>query len=324
MSVNPISFRMPFETQLASMPSETQYVIRNVWNCITDLQSAVPVLKNQIDAVKSSAATTATTVASNASTPTQTIIQNISPTLGYLNNQVGQASYQTKQSDNGGFVLLNNSSPIAVTLAQTFSMPGIVLPWYCTIINEGTSPATLTPVSGTINGAASFSLTGGRATTVVFDGSNFFAIPLVIVPVNTPPVAHEWLASYDSTTGAFTQTQPAFTDISGVASPSQLPTPTASTIGGVESIGPVTSRWIYEIDTFGIPHLSQPSFVDLSGTATAAQVPALSALSGQITTAQLPAAGLSATITTAKLTTGGTQGSMTFTNGVLTAQVQAT
>ena len=62
MSVNPISFRMPFETQLASMPSETQYVIRNVWNCITDLQSAVPVLKNQIDAVKSSAATTATTV----------------------------------------------------------------------------------------------------------------------------------------------------------------------------------------------------------------------------------------------------------------------
>jgi len=36
------------------------------------------------------------------------------------------------------------------------------------------------------------------------------------------------------------------------------------------------------------------------------------------------AAGLSVTITTAELTTGGTQGSMTFTNGVLTAQVQAT
>ena len=34
--------------------------------------------------------------------------------------------------------------------------------------------------------------------------------------------------------------------------------------------------------------------------------------------------GISATITTAKLTTGGTQGSMTFTNGVLTAQTQAT
>ena len=34
--------------------------------------------------------------------------------------------------------------------------------------------------------------------------------------------------------------------------------------------------------------------------------------------------GISATITTAKLTTGGANGSMTFTNGILTAQTQAT
>ena len=34
--------------------------------------------------------------------------------------------------------------------------------------------------------------------------------------------------------------------------------------------------------------------------------------------------GLTATITTAKLTTGGTNGSMTFTNGILTSQTQAT
>lgn len=36
------------------------------------------------------------------------------------------------------------------------------------------------------------------------------------------------------------------------------------------------------------------------------------------------AAGITATITTAKLTTGGTNGSMTFTRGILTAQVPAT
>ena len=36
------------------------------------------------------------------------------------------------------------------------------------------------------------------------------------------------------------------------------------------------------------------------------------------------AAGLTVTITTAKLTTLGTNGSMTFTNGILTAQTQAT
>ena len=34
--------------------------------------------------------------------------------------------------------------------------------------------------------------------------------------------------------------------------------------------------------------------------------------------------GLTATITTAKLTAGGANGSMTFTNGILTAQTQAT
>jgi hypothetical protein len=44
--------------------------------------------------------------------------------------------------------------------------------------------------------------------------------------------------------------------------------------------------------------------------------------SGTLNTSRL--AGLSATIVTAKLTVGGTHGSMTFTNGLLTAQVQAT
>ena len=37
-----------------------------------------------------------------------------------------------------------------------------------------------------------------------------------------------------------------------------------------------------------------------------------------------PAAGISRTITTAKLTSGGSNGSMTFVNGILTASTQAT
>ena len=47
-------------------------------------------------------------------------------------------------------------------------------------------------------------------------------------------------------------------------------------------------------------------------------------IGGQITVGQLPAVGVSVTIATAKLTGGGANGSMTFTNGLLTAQVQAT
>lgn len=69
---------------------------------------------------------------------------------------------------------------------------------------------------------------------------------------------------------------------------------------------------------------SQPAFSDISGAATASQVPDLDALDGRITVAQLPSAGISVTITTAAITPTGAQGSMTFENGILTAQVPAT
>jgi hypothetical protein len=147
-------------------------------------------------------------------------------------------------------------------------------PWFCWIANIGAGTATLTPQTGTINGVASLPVLSNFTTVVAFDGVNWWAGTSPIVPANTPGVAHEWIASYSSTTGVFTLTQPAFTDI--------------------------------------------------SGTATAGQVPALSALTGRITTSQLPSAGLTATIVTAQLTTLGTQGSQTFTNGILTAQVPAT
>jgi hypothetical protein len=55
-----------------------------------------------------------------------------------------------------------------------------------------------------------------------------------------------------------------------------LPLPTASSLGGVESITNLSNNWISYIDTSGVPHQSQPSFSNLSGSATAAQMPAFS------------------------------------------------
>ena len=104
-----------------------------------------------------------------------------------------------------------------------------------------------------------------------WDGSNWQWVPRA---QTFTAAAHKFVATYDETTGAFTDLQPEFTDI--------------------------------------------------SGTASAAQVPALSALTGQITTSQLPSSGLNVTITTAKLTTLGANGSMTFTNVLLTGSVAAT
>lgn len=50
-----------------------------------------------------------------------------------------------------------------------------------------------------------------------------FTCSLAVLPLTYNKVAHQWLDSYTATTGLFTSSQPAFTDISGTISNSQLP-----------------------------------------------------------------------------------------------------
>ena len=54
-----------------------------------------------------------------------------------------------------------------------------------------------------------------------------------------------------------------------------LPNPSASTLGGVESIAAQSSKWINTISTSGVPSLTQPLFSDISGSVAAGQMPAL-------------------------------------------------
>lgn len=56
-----------------------------------------------------------------------------------------------------------------------------------------------------------------------------------------------------------------------------LPVPTASTLGGVESLAAVSHKWINTISTSGVPSATQPAFTDISGQTTLAQLPTLSA-----------------------------------------------
>jgi len=56
---------------------------------------------------------------------------------------------------------------------------------------------------------------------------------------------------------------------SGTFAAARLPLPTAVTIGGVESIAPVTHQFVTSISTSGVPSLGQPAAADLSdGTLT--------------------------------------------------------
>ena len=52
-----------------------------------------------------------------------------------------------------------------------------------------------------------------------------------------------------------------------------LPNPSASTLGGIQSFVAVGSQWIRQISTLGVPTASQPNFTDLAGTLAPAQCP---------------------------------------------------
>jgi hypothetical protein len=175
VSTNPTNFRFPFEPHIAKLEPQVQYVIRNLWNSVTDAQNAVPILKAQIDA--HTTAIKANTTAINTSTASQTVIPSSPLIIGFVNDQTGNTSYTTLPIDYGACIVLNDASPIAVTLTAETT---IQLPWYASFLNFGTGTATLTPASGNISypgnlAAASMQITTGQIGFVWFDGINFQA-----------------------------------------------------------------------------------------------------------------------------------------------------
>jgi hypothetical protein len=88
-------------------------------------------------------------------------------------------------------------------------------------------------MSGTISfpgsiGASAMTIPQFFGAVIFYDGSNFFALLFPVSPQNTPLVAHQWLNSYNSTTGVFGQSEPAIEDVTGLSASLSLLAPIAS------------------------------------------------------------------------------------------------
>lgn len=218
MTLNKPSFRYPF-----TLPENTDPDLRRAlefcFNGVTNHEQAFAAIKPQLDstvaAAKAAASTSTVLGVSSFNSETGDVIYF--PTLGTVNDQLGNAIYVTQQSDNGAKIVIGDSSAVTVTLNGTMTAP-----WFAIIDNDSGTVATLTPASGSSLFGEQTIQPGGFGT-VFFDGTNFWCGATGVMPDNTPSIAHKWLNSYNALTGAFGQTQPAFSDISGQITTSQLP-----------------------------------------------------------------------------------------------------
>lgn len=84
-----------------------------------------------------------------------------------VNAQTG-TSYTILHSDREKLVTFSNASPVAVTIPQAVGAFGNG--WRCQIQNKGDGTVTITPASGTIDGASSLALVKNRGVWVLSDG----------------------------------------------------------------------------------------------------------------------------------------------------------
>ena len=271
---NPLkpSFRYPSALPSGVAHDSVVKAIQNNVNGLVDVNQAIVALKTRIDSIKTGVANVVNTGGSSS------IVINGSsfPGLGGSNDQTGATTYTLVAHDNGVLLILNDASPVAVSLNS-----GLAPPYFLFITNFGAGAVTLTPSSGLVNGAASLVMNQHDTLMAVFDGTNWLTSDLLVLAQTFTAAAHEWVKTYDAITGLLTSTRPDYSDLTGTP---QLAITKA----------PVAGEYLTGYDsTTGL--FSQSSTPGISGT-----------------------------ITTAALTGIGTQGSMTFVDGILTAQVQAT
>lgn len=136
----------------------------------------------------------------------------------------------------GSILTMQSNATGTVTSFSSGNLP----PLFTTSVSN----ATTTP-------ALSFALSNAGANTVFGNNTGSSTAPAFfsfIAPVTKAAIASNWLRSFDASTGLFTASQPAFTDISGTATNAQLPAPVTQSLEPLNSTGlpatPTFNMWL--------------------------------------------------------------------------------
>ena len=216
--------------------------------------------------------TTATwlTVGSSPITGSGTI--TINPTTGLTANQVlATPNGSTGAVSLRSLVGADLPNPSASTLGGIESYVAQSHQWINAISTSGV-PASTQPAFTDISGTASSTQIPSLDASKITSGTLALAQGGTNASLAATGGSHQVLQQ-SSVGAAITVAQLAFTDISGVATAAQLPNPSASALGGVQSFSGVSNNWLYGISTSGVPLYSQPAFSNISGSASTAQVP---------------------------------------------------
>lgn len=172
--INPPSVRkFPTLTESSTM-GEVAGAIKIAFDGLTNHEQAFANLPSQIASQAATAAQAAVENITNETTEGVTSFNSSTgailyfPSLGMVNDQLGNPLYLTQQSDAGAKIVMGDSSPATVTLNSAM-MP----PWFAFIGNDsGATVSLTTDSSATISGIQSI-YPGGMAI-VFYDGETFY------------------------------------------------------------------------------------------------------------------------------------------------------
>jgi len=157
---------------------------------------------------------TASTVAYSGITGTPTVPSTFSPVTN---------EFLTSYDASTG--LFTGSQPSFGNISGTVAVGQLSGTYNISITGNAATATTAVTISGTITGSQVTGNISGDAASITGTITYAQVTGIPAFPVTIAAVSHEWLNSYTSTTGLFTQSQPASTDLSDAASLAYLASP---------------------------------------------------------------------------------------------------